>query len=192
MLATDGPENGERYRPWIKSIVDFCTDHPWLVLVTSLVLAAVSGFYAETHFPINTDIWKLTSPELPWRQRQLAFDRTFRQRLESIIAVVDAPTPEFATEAGVALTRRLTAQPDLFRSVRNLRDSEFFFRNGLLFLPAREVERISKKLDETEPLVQILATDPSLRGLTRTFPWRHRKSLAVLDLFNRVLTTAAV
>ena len=90
MLATDGPENGGRYRPWIKSIVDFCTDHPWLVLVTSLVLAAVSGFYAERNFAINTDIWKLISPELPWRQRQLAFDRTFPQRLESIIAVVDA------------------------------------------------------------------------------------------------------
>jgi hypothetical protein len=27
--------------------------------------------------------------------------------------------------------------------------------------------------------------------LDRTFPWRHRKSLG-LDLFNRVLTTAAV
>jgi len=167
MLATDGPENGGRYRPWIKSIVDFCTDHPWRVLVTSLVLAAVSGFYAERNFAINTDIWKLISPELPWRQRQLAFDRTFPQRLELIIAVVDAPTPEFATEASVALTRRLTAQPGLFRSVRNLQDSEFFFRNGLLFLPAHEVERISKKLDETEPLVQILATDPSLRGLTQ-------------------------
>ena len=113
MLTMDGPENGGRYRPWIKSIVDFCTDHPWLVLVTSLVLAAVSGFYAERNFAINTDIWKLISPELPWRQRQLAFDRTFPQRLESIIAVVDAPTPEFATEASVALTRRLTSQPDI-------------------------------------------------------------------------------
>ena len=169
MLATDGPENGGLYRPWIKSIVDFCTDHPWLILVTSLVLAAVSGFYAERNFAINTDIWKLISPELPWRQRQLAFDRTFPQRLELIIAVVDAPTPEFATEASVALTRRLTAQPGLFRSVRNLQDSEFFFRNGLLFLPAHEVERVSKKLDETEPLVQILAADPSLRGLTQAF-----------------------
>src|SRR5215469_3623863 len=135
MLATGEPENdGRRYRPWIKSIVDFCTEHPWLVLVTSLALATVSAFYAERNFAINTDIWKLISPELPWRQRQLAFDKAFPQRLESIIAVVDAPTPEFATEASVALTRRLTAQPGLFLSVRNLQDSEFFFRNGLLFL----------------------------------------------------------
>jgi len=152
---------------WIKSIVDFCTDHPWPVLVTSLVLAAVSGSYAERNFAINTDIWKLISPELPWRQRQIAFNRTFPQRLESIIAVVDAPTSEFATEASVALTRRLVAQPGLFRSVRNLQDSEFFLRNGLLFLPAHDVQRISKKLEEAEPLVQILATDPSLRGLTQ-------------------------
>ena len=135
MLATGRSENGGRYWPWIKSIVDFCTDHPWLVLVTSLVLAAVSGFYAERNFAINTDIWKLISPELPWRQRQLAFDRTFPQRLESIIAVVDAPTPEFATEASVALTRRLTAQPGLFRSVRNLQDSEFFSATAFCSCP---------------------------------------------------------
>jgi hypothetical protein len=152
---------------WIKSIVEFCTRHAWLVLVTSLVLAVVSGVYVERKFAINTDIEKLISPELPWRQRQLAFDRTFPQHLESIIAVVDAPTPEFATEASVALTQRLAAQPGLFHSVRNLQDSEFFFRNGLLFLPAHDVERISHQLDQAEPLVQVLATDPSLRGLTQ-------------------------
>src|SRR6516162_1286355 len=132
---------------WVKSVVEFRTRHPWLVLITALLLAAVSGVYAERKFAINTDIEKLISPKLPWRQRELAFDRAFPQRLESIIAVVDAPTPEFATEASVALIRRLTAQPGLFRSVRNLQDSEFFLRNGLLFLPAHDVQRISKKLE---------------------------------------------
>jgi uncharacterized protein len=131
------------------------------------VLAVVSGVYAERRFAINTDIEKLISSELPWRQRQLAFDRAFPQRVDSIIAVVDAPTPEFATEASVALTRRLTAQPGLFRSVWNLQDSEFFLRNGLLFLPAHDVERISDQLDKAEPLIQVLATDPSLRGMTQ-------------------------
>jgi predicted RND superfamily exporter protein len=52
---------------WIKSIVDFCTGHPWLVLVTALILAAVSGVYAERKFAINMDIEKLISPELPDR-----------------------------------------------------------------------------------------------------------------------------
>jgi uncharacterized protein len=150
----------------IKAVVDFCTDRPRLVLAVALILAAVSCVYAESKFAINTDIEKLISPDLPWRQRQLAFDGAFPQRLESIIAVVDAPTPEFATEASVALTRRLAAQPGLFRSVRNVQDSEFFFRNCLLFLPAHEVERIHT-FDEAEPLIQILATDPSLRGLTQ-------------------------
>jgi uncharacterized protein len=151
----------------IKAVVDFCADRPRLVLAVALILAAVSCVYAERKFAINTDIEKLISPELPWRQRQLAFNRAFPQRLESIIAVVDAPTPEFATEAAVALMRLLSAQPSLFRSVRDLQDSEFFFRNGLLFLPSDDVERIGHQLDEAEPLIQILATDPSLRGLTQ-------------------------
>jgi uncharacterized protein len=151
----------------IKAVVDFCAHRPRLVLAVALISAAVSCVYAEKKFAINTDIEKLISPELPWRQRQLAFNGAFPQRLESIIAVVDAPTPEFATEAAVALMRLLSAQPSLFRSVRDLQDSEFFFRNGLLFLPSDDVERIGHQLDEAEPLIQILATDPSLRGLTQ-------------------------
>jgi len=151
----------------IKAIVDFCTSRPWTVLGVALLLAVLSGVYTERTFAINTDIEKLIAPDLPWRQREIAFDAAFPQRLESIIAVLDAPTPEFATEAAVALTQRLSAQPDVVRSVRDLQDSDFFLRNGLLFLPAADVERIGRQLDQAEPLIQVLATDPSLRGLAQ-------------------------
>jgi hypothetical protein len=153
---------------WIKSVVEFCTGWSWVVLGAALVLGASSGVYATRNFAISTDVEKLLSPELPWRQRELAFGKAFPQRLESIIAVVDAATPEFATEAALALTQRLSSQPKLFRSVRDIQDSEFFLRNGMLFLPAPDVERITHQLDQAEPLIQIPATDPSLRGLTQS------------------------
>ncbi len=152
----------------IKSIAVLCTGHAWLVAGIALVLGLLAGTYVVQKFAINTDIGKLLPSDLPWRQREIAFDRAFPQRLESIIAVVDAPTAEFATEAAVALAQRLSAQPNLFRSVRDLQDSEFFQRNGLLFLPTADVERIGKQLEQAEPLVEALATDPTLRGLTQT------------------------
>ena len=42
---------------------------------------------------------------------------------------------------------------------------EFFRRNGLLFLPTEEAEKVAKQLTQAEPLIAQLATDPSLRGL---------------------------
>ncbi len=42
---------------------------------------------------------------------------------------------------------------------------EFFRRNGLMFLPAEETEKVAGQLTQAEPLVAQLATDPSLRGL---------------------------
>jgi hopanoid biosynthesis associated RND transporter like protein HpnN len=152
---------------WIKSIVEFSTRRAWIVLGIAVVLAGFSVYYTQKKFAINTDIDKLISQDLPWRQRELAFEKAFPQRDESILAVVDAPTSEAATEASAALTRLLSAEPKLFRQVRNTQESPFFVRNGLLFLPTSDVERLGHQLDQAEPLIQIMATDASLRGLTQ-------------------------
>ena len=53
----------------------------------------------------------------------------------TILAVVDAPTPELAALAADALTARLKMQPELFHAVRRPDGGEFFEKNGLLFLP---------------------------------------------------------
>src|ERR1700757_2948023 len=42
----------------------------------------------------------------------------------------------------------------------------FFRKNGLLFLPAEEVVGLTKKLGEAKPMLQALAQDSNLRGLT--------------------------
>ena len=82
-------------RAAIVATVTRCTRHAWLVIALSTLLGVVSGVYAARHFAINTDINTLISPDLPWRQaRNLAFEKAFPQHLHSILAVVDAPTPE--------------------------------------------------------------------------------------------------
>src|SRR5207344_1878915 len=42
----------------------------------------------------------------------------------------------------------------------------FFQKNGLLFVPADEVVETTKKLGEGKPVIQALAQDSNLRGLT--------------------------
>jgi uncharacterized protein len=149
----------------IVAIVTRCTHYAWPVIIVSSLLAIASGVYAAKNFGINTDINTLISPDLAWRQREIAFDRAFPQHLRSILVVVDAPTPELATEAASALAERLRNNKESFDSVAQPGGGEFFRKNGLLFLPAEETAKIADQLTQAEPLIAQLATDPSLRGL---------------------------
>src|SRR3954452_11789250 len=149
----------------IVAIVTRCTHHAWTVIVVASLLSVGSGIYAAKHFGINTDINTLISQDLPWRQRELAFEKAFPQHLRSILIVVDAPTPELTTEATSALVKRLQTNDELFESVVQPGGGEFFRKNGLLFLPNDETEKIAGQLTQAEPLISQLATDPSLRGL---------------------------
>lgn len=149
----------------VVSIVRFCTRFATLVVVLSLVLAIGAGFYTARNFSINTDINTLISPDLDWRKRDNQFEQAFdRERL--ILAVVEAPTPELASSAGKALAEKLSGDTKNFESVTPLGSGEFFERNGLLFLPVEEVGRITGQLESAAPLIEIMAGDPSIRGLT--------------------------
>jgi hopanoid biosynthesis associated RND transporter like protein HpnN len=152
-------------RTSIVRIVTRCTRHAWLTIAVSALIGVGSGVYAAQHFAINTDINKLISPDLTWRQREIAFEQAFPQRLHSILAVVDAPTQELASEATAALVQRLEADKTNLVQVTQPGGGEFFRRNGLLFLSADETEKVSKQLIQGEPLISQLATDPSIRGL---------------------------
>ena len=47
-----------------------------------------------------------------------------------------------------------------------LGSGEFFEKNGLLFLPVEEVGKVTGQLESAAPLIEIMAGDPSIRGLT--------------------------
>jgi hopanoid biosynthesis associated RND transporter like protein HpnN len=131
-----------------------------------LLFAIVSGVYAARHFAIDADVNKLISQDLPWRQREAAFDKSFPPKEETILAVLDAPTSELASQAAVALTQKLSDQKNLFLFVQEAGGGPFFQRNGLLFLPTQEVVDVTRKLGESKPVIQALAQDSNLRGLT--------------------------
>ena len=151
----------------IKATIEQCTRWPWLVIVASVVLATLAGLYTVNHFAISTDISKLISPQLPWRQRELAFNKAFPQSNSIILAVVDAPTSEAASEATLSLSRALAGRKDLFRAVDPVSETPFFARSAFLFPPTDQVAVITGKLSQAAPLIQQMASDPSLRGLSR-------------------------
>ena len=149
----------------VVQIVRACTRFATLTLFIGFVLTAVGGYYTAQHFAINTDINTLISSKLDWRQRDQQFDKAF-DRDSTILAVIDAPTPELTNAAAAALEQKLKGDKTNFQSMTPLGSGEFFDKNGLLFLPTDELGKIVGQFQAAAPLIEIMAGDPSIRGLT--------------------------
>jgi hopanoid biosynthesis associated RND transporter like protein HpnN len=149
----------------VVSIVRACTRFAIVTLLVALGLAVAAGFYTAHHFAINTDINTLISSKLDWRQRDQQFDKAF-DRDSTILAVVEAPTPELTGAAAAALEQRLHGDTKHFQSLQPLGSGEFFEKNGLLFLPPAELGQLTGQFESAAPLIEIMAGDPSIRGLT--------------------------
>ena len=149
----------------VVSVVKACTRFAPLTVLVALILAITAGYYTSQNFIINTDINTLISPDLDWRKRDNQFEKAF-DRDRTILAVVDAPTPELTSAAAAALAQKLSGDVTHFESVQPLGSGAFFEKNGLLFLPVAEVGQLTGQFESAAPLIEIMAGDPSIRGLT--------------------------
>ena len=150
---------------FVARIVSLCAARKFAVVAAALAIVVAAGFFAAAHFSISTDLNRLISPDLPWRQREIALGQAFPQRADTILAVLDAPNPDSANQAARALEAALAEQKTFFQSALCLEAGEFFRREGLLFLPLKEVESRTEQMIEAQPFLGGLAQDPSLRGL---------------------------
>src|SRR6478752_8349029 len=131
----------------VVSIVKTCTRFATLTLLVGLALAIGAVYYTTQHFVINTDINTLISDKLDWRQRDVQFDKAF-DRDSTILAVVEAPTPELTNSAAAALEAKLKDDKTNFLSMQPLGSGEFFEKNGLLFLPTQQVAEFAGQFEK--------------------------------------------
>ncbi|HXW70528.1 MAG TPA: MMPL family transporter [Methylocella sp.] len=174
----------------IMAIVLACAKHPWAVLAGALIAAAASGYYAATHFAINTNTNEFISERLQWRQDLINLDKAFPQREDQIIVVIDAATPELGEAAAQALADRLERQKDLFQFVTRPEGGPFFNQNGLLFPPVAELQKTVQGLSQAKPFLAALAYDPSLRGIAKAYSFITqgvRTKAGTFDDFDRPL-----
>ena len=173
-------------RALIARLVGACAARPWPVLVAAALLGVIACVYTARNITMDTDTSKLIAPDLPWRQREIDFAKTFPQRVAMIAVVIDGATPEVAEQATVALAQRLAANPALFRAVRRPDGGPFFNRAGLLFAPQDEVARTTQQIIGAQPLLGTLAADPTLRGvmdaLSLVLEGVRREQLKLADL----------
>ncbi len=151
----------------IARIVATCSRHALWVVLLSVLLTGLSAWFAATHFAINTDSNTLIASDLPWRQRQDAFNRAFPQSDGLILMVLDGATPEAAQDAADHIVARLKDDTQNFDFVRLPPEQTFFGKDGLLFQPVAKVQQVADQLNKAQPLIATLADDPSLRGLSQ-------------------------
>lgn len=151
----------------VEAIVGFSVRRPWLVLAVALILSVLGAYMSVAHFAINSDTARLVSDKVGWRKTEIEFDRTFPQRTELIVAVIDALTPEQAGEAATRLTADLAGRQDLILSVEQPEGGEFLAREGLLLLDTKDLQAKLGQIDQKQELLAIFAADPSLRGFGR-------------------------
>jgi hopanoid biosynthesis associated RND transporter like protein HpnN len=155
----------EVLRALITRVVGFCAGHAWVVLAIATALGGFASVYAARHIAIDTNTATLISPDLPWRQREIDFAKTFPQRVAVIAVVVDGATPELAEQATAALAQRLGENKTAIVALRRPDGGPFFNRAGLLFAPTDEVARTTQQMIAAQPLLGTLAADPSPRGV---------------------------
>ena len=149
----------------IARVVALCARRPWITIVVAAVICGVAFFYAARHVAMDTDTAKLITEDAPWRQREVALDKAFPQRADLIAIVIDGATPELAEGAAASLAARLATETATIRGVWRPDGGAFFERAGLLFTSNSDVARTLQQLIAAQPLLGVLAADPSLRGL---------------------------
>ena len=169
LSEADAPRSNSPLVRLIGRVVRWTSHYPLKIIIAFVILTAASGVYVARHFAIDTDVNALISADLPWRQRELAYEFAFPQSTQGILAVVDAPTPELADAAATALANQLSQHDGLFRSIEELGGGRFFEREALLFLDMPNLSGTLSQLGGASPSLAILAADPSLRGLIQAF-----------------------
>ena len=149
----------------IRQTVEFSRRHAWMVIAVALALAAAGTLYVARHISIDSDTSKLVDPNLPWQKASADMDGQFPQNEHLLLAVIDAPTPDQASDAAADVAKRLSARPDLYRYVRQPDANAYFRRYGMLFLSAAEIQDFTDHIISAQPFLGTLAADPSVRGV---------------------------
>lgn len=152
-MAADTERQPFTTERWLTGV----TRHPVLVLVACLTFTLLAGLAAVNLLGVNSDPIAMLDEDLPFRQTDERLRAEFPNLDNNLLAVIEAPTPEQATLAARHVRDELVALPEVVNSVSWPAGSEFFERNGLLFLSLDELESLGERLATAQPLLGRLA-----------------------------------
>ncbi|MGI8739577.1 MAG: MMPL family transporter [Gammaproteobacteria bacterium] len=138
---------------------------PRAVVLSFVVIAVGSVYYASQHLGMDTDRADMLSAELPFRQDYETYKRAFPQYVDTLLLVIESDTPELARAAADRVANKLKRTNTLFRTVSRPGAGAFFDRHAFLYLDVPELRQLADDLAQVQPFLGTLAQDQSLRGL---------------------------
>ncbi|MGH6898993.1 MAG: MMPL family transporter, partial [Geminicoccaceae bacterium] len=145
-------------------LADRLARRPLPVVVAFVLVAAAALAITLQHLRIDTSTTEMISPDVSFRRTLTAFQQAFPEFSDTVVAVIEGEAPERVDQAASALADRLRAS-DHFTAVSYPPGEAFFARHGLLYLPLGDLQALTERLAQAQPLLAALAEDPSLRGL---------------------------
>ena len=155
---------GHGYQAFLVWLVDHCRRAAVWVVTGVFVAMGLSAVHTVNNLVLDTDPVHLLDPDLPFRQLEQDFYVTFPQLDDLILVVVDQGAAERRRDAVHELAALLERHPELFESVYQPQQDEFFDKYGLLYFDVDELWRLDERLAEWSPFLGTLVQDPSLRG----------------------------
>ncbi|GAB6053264.1 MMPL family transporter [Magnetospira thiophila] len=139
--------------------------HALAVALLCLLATLGAAWHVVAAFDISTDNTDMLSPELPFRQRMIDMKRLFPTSGDDLLVVVEGQSADRVADGTADLVARMSARPDLFRSVFEPGSDPFFQRNGMLYLETDRLRELSQRLVAAQPFLGTLWRDPSLAAL---------------------------
>jgi hypothetical protein len=155
----------QTYRRFLVHWVDGARRFAVAVVSIALLATGALGYYTGANLGINTDTASLLDEDLPFRVAYKRFKEAFPQLSNLLVIVIDGEGTDVAEDAAEALAAELAKRKGAFRSVFYPAGEAFFVENGLLYLDLKELDDLSLRLADAQPLLGTLTGDMSLRGL---------------------------
>ena len=148
----------------ITRVVEFSHRFAVAIIVLALLISVGLGWYVSEHIEMNTDINQLIAEDLEWRIKEKQIQKGFPQKSDLLVVVIDGETADAADYAADVLLAKLRTMPQLFSEVQRPDRIPFFVKNGLLLLSKDESSDMLNQMIQAQPVLGVLANDPSLRG----------------------------
>jgi uncharacterized protein len=147
------------------SVTQFSLKYKYWVLALAFIGAGVCTWLTILNAKINTNTEDMISSTVPWRIAQNTFKKDFPLFSDTIVIVVDGPTPDLTDEAAEHLVSKLTDMGLISKQIFYLQNHVFFRENKFLYLSLKEIETLSKRLTTSQAMLGRLAANPDLNGL---------------------------
>jgi len=163
MTAIVEASHSRSYRAFARWVAASYHYAAW-ILLASLLIAVACAVYTSRNLGMNTDTTDMLSEHLPFRANYKHYKKTFPQDqdMDTLVLVLDAPTPEQAHTATKRLTERLKEDTTNIKDTYLPSGDVFFERNGLLYESIPELGRITDRLAAAQPLIAHIAGNPTL------------------------------